>query len=129
MGMRIFNHSAVCLAELTHAFGRLDPNHPETENALDKCRQTVNSIRSHRLHEPSQSVWGTAGVLAGLTFRLGGFVKGQERKLLNDALVFLQAMENGHTVLTRNIVDFDILNQIVPNGRILLYKSPQEAVV
>ncbi len=127
MAMRICNHSAVCLAELTHAFGRLDPNHPETENALDKCRQTVNGIRSHRLREPSQSVWGTAGVLAGLTFRLGGYLKGQERKLLNDALVFLQAMEHGHTVLTRNVGDFDILNQIIPEGRILLYASPREA--
>jgi hypothetical protein len=36
-------------------------------------------------------------------------------------------MEHGHTVLTRNVGDFDILNQIIPEGRILLYASPREA--
>jgi hypothetical protein len=128
MAMRICNHSAVCLAELTHAFGRLDPSHPATENALDQCRKTVNAIRPHRLREPSQSVWGTAGILAGLAFRLGGYTKGQERKLLNDALVFLQALEQGQTVFTRNMSDFDILSQMVPDGRILLYRISQEPV-
>lgn len=127
LSMRICNHSAVCLAELTHAFGRLDPNHPATDNALDKCGRTVNAIRPHRLHEPSRSVWGTAGVLAGLAFRLGGYMKGQERRLLNDALVFLQALEHGQTVLTRNMRDFDVLNQMVPDGRIILYRLAPEA--
>lgn len=60
-------------------------------------------------------------MLAGLAFRLGGYPTGQERKLPNDALVFLQALENGQIVLTGNIGDFDILNQLVPEGRILFY--------
>jgi predicted nucleic acid-binding protein len=78
-------------------------------------------MRPHRVREPSQSAWGTAGILAGLASRLGGYQAGQERRLLNDALLFLQALEEGQIVLTRNIGDFDILNQLVPEGRILLY--------
>ena len=31
--LRTCQHSAVCLAELTHAFGRLDPRHPGTAAA------------------------------------------------------------------------------------------------
>jgi predicted nucleic acid-binding protein len=120
--LRICNHSAVCLAELTHAFGRLYPQHPETSNALSRISQMIAGIRSHRLTEPSPSVWGTAGILAGLAFRLGGYQKGQERKLLNDALVYLQALESGQVVLTRNVADFDRLNQLVPEGRVLFYR-------
>lgn len=126
MRMRVCNHSAVCLAELTHAFGRLDPANPGTQAALDRCRDTIMIIRPHRLSEPSLSAWGAAGILAGLAFRLGNYAKGQERKLLNDALVFLQAVEAGQTILTGNIKDFDLLSQLVPNGRVVFYKSWRE---
>jgi len=104
--LRICNHSAVCLAELTHAFGRLAPGNPGTPNALSGIAEVISGIRPHRLPGPSPSVWGTAGILAGLAFRLGGYQKGQERKLLNDALIYLQALELGQIVLTRNVADF-----------------------
>ncbi|WP_428485425.1 hypothetical protein [Rhodopila sp.] len=121
MAVRVCNHSAVCLAELTHAYGRLASSHPRTANTLDSISQTIGAMRPHRLREPSHSAWGTAGMLAGLAFRLGKYQPGQERKLLNDALVLLQAVENGYVVLTGNIGDFDILNQLLPESRILLY--------
>jgi predicted nucleic acid-binding protein len=121
MEMRICNHSAICLAELTHAFGRLPPNHPTTANTLDRITQAIEAIPTHRLREPSASAWGAAGVLAGLAFRLGGYQTGQERRLLNDALLYLQALEDGQVVLTGNTGDFDILQQLVPEGRVLLY--------
>jgi predicted nucleic acid-binding protein len=125
LALRVCNHSAVCLAELTHAFGRLVPDHPRTAEVLDGIGRTIALMRPHRLREPSQSAWGTAGILAGLAFRLGGYQAGQERRLLNDALVFLQALEHGQVVLTGNIGDFDILNQLLPEGRILLYGLQQ----
>lgn len=124
MGLRICNHSAVCLAELTHAYGRLVPSHPKTADTLDSVGKTIAAMPQHRVRAPTQSVWASAGILAGLAFRLGGYQTGQERALLNDALVFLQALEDGQTVLTGNIRDFDILNQLVPEGRVLLYNLP-----
>lgn len=122
LALRICNHSAVCLAELTHAYGRLAPSHPSTASTLESIDKTIAAMPPHRLREPSRSAWGTAGILAGLAFRRGGYRMGLERKLLNDALVFLQALEDGQVVLTGNIGDFDILNQLVPEGRILLYR-------
>ena len=119
--MRVCNHSSVCVAELSHAFGRLDPTHSKTIGALDSISEVLQAMRPYRVREPSQSAWGFAGILAGLAFRLGDYQKGQERKLLNDALVFMQALDNGQIVLTRNIRDFDILSQLVPDGRVLFY--------
>ena len=65
------------------------------------------------------------GVLAGMTFRLLRLPKnqGHERKFLHDALLYLQARKLGCAVLTRNIGDFDLLNQLVPGGQILLYRQ------
>jgi len=122
---RICNHSAVCLAELTYAFGRLDPKHPGTKSALNILRETMENVPAHRLHAVDSDVWGAAGMLAGALFRLSGLGSGQghERKFLNDALLYLQARKLGCVVLTGNIRDFDFLNQLMPSGRLLLYRK------
>ena len=124
--LRTCNHSAVSLAELTHAFGRLDPAHPETKTTLRELRETITEdIPPHRLQAPEYDTWGAAGMLAGLIFRLRKLPKnqGHERKFLHDALLYLQARKLGCAVLTRNIGDFDLLNQLVPSGHILLYRQ------
>jgi hypothetical protein len=123
--LRTCNHSAVCLSELTHAFGRLSPADPRTAGALKVIRQTIRDIPPHRLVAPDTETWGAAGILSGILFRLGCYAVGAERKCLNDALVFLQGRKLGWPILTGNIADFDYLNQLVPDGRILLYRSTE----
>jgi predicted nucleic acid-binding protein len=117
-------HSSVCLAELTHAFGRLDPNDPRTQKALAAISGLIaDDIPRHRLFEPDTQTWGEAGMLAGKVLRLAQFAPGHghERKLLNDSLVYLQARKIGAAVLTRNRRDFDFLNQLVPTGAVILF--------
>jgi hypothetical protein len=88
-----------------------------THGALKVIGQTVRDIPRHRLAAPDADLWGAAGILAGLLFRLGTYPKGAERRCLNDALVYLQARKLGWPVVTGNIKDFDFLNQLVPDGR------------
>ena len=121
LGLRILNHSSVVLAELTHLFGRLDPSHPDTRAALRDLGGTLNDIPPHRLTAPSIRASGEAGMLAGLAARLTSRVHGPE--LLNDALMLLHAEETGRILLTRNIEDFDYLQQLAPTTRILLYRQ------
>ncbi len=120
--LRTCNHSSVCLAELTHAFGRLSPADPRTPAALKVIGQTIRDIPAHRLTAPGADIWGGGGILAGQLFRLGSYSRGLERKCLNDALVYLQGRALGWPVVTANVADFDYLNQLVPDGRILLYR-------
>lgn len=120
--VRTCNHSSVCLSELTHAFGRLKPDDSRTEKALKAIGRTIRDVPAHRLVAPDAVIWGEAGILGGLVFRLGGYEPGAERKCLNDALIYLQGRKNGWPVVTRNTTDFDFLNQLVPDGRILLYR-------
>jgi hypothetical protein len=51
----------------------------------------------------------------------------REQALLNDAILYLQGVENGHTVLTRNIREFDCFDQLLPSDRVLLYARDQQA--
>jgi len=118
-------HSAVCLAELTHAFGRLDPKDPRTGKALATIAGAIeDDIPRHRLFEPDTRTWGEAGMLAGKVLRLAQRPTGQglERKLLNDSLIYLQARRIGAAVLTRNRRDFDFLNQLAPTGSAIFYQ-------
>ncbi len=127
--LRTCNHSAVSLAELTHAFGRLDPADPDTKSALKQIHGVIaRDIPPRRLHAPESDTWGAAGILAGMAFRLRKLPKkqGYERALLNDALLYLQARKLGCAVLTRNVVDFDVLNQLIPGGQILFYRRVLE---
>ncbi|MET3581990.1 putative nucleic acid-binding protein [Mesorhizobium robiniae] len=122
---RLCHHSAVCLAELTHVFGRLNPAHKTTKTVLKAVNETIEDIPAHRLHAPDATAWGRAGVVAGLLFRLGHLPKGEghERRFLNDALIHHQAGLLGATVLTGNIRDFDYLNQLVPSVRVIFYRT------
>lgn len=123
ISVRTCNHSSVCLSELTHAFGRLKPDDPRSEKSLKIIGRVVRNIPSHRLVAPDVETWGEAGLLGGLLFRLGCYPAGAERKCLNDALIYLQSRKNGWPVVTRNVTDFDYLNQLVPDGRVVFYRQ------
>jgi predicted nucleic acid-binding protein len=68
-------------------------------------------------------IWREAGVLSGILARLQGFDKDQRRRLMNDALLFVTARRHGCTLLTRNVGDFDLMQQLEPAGRVLFYRT------
>ncbi len=103
---RTLNHLAVCVAELTHGLGRLDPRHPGTEDVSRSIAGVVTSIPLTGSQTATADVVIEAGILAGLVFRLCGLASGQEIAALNDAIIYLHAMTNGLTVLTRNVREF-----------------------
>ena len=116
---RIINHSTVSLAELTHLFGRLDPAHPDTAATLTAIRRTITALPAHRLATPSARAYGEAGILAGMVARVTN--RKADQALLNDALLHGQAIEQGHALLTRNSVDFNLLDRLQP-GHVIVYE-------
>lgn len=120
---RIINHSTICLGEMTHLFGRLDPAHAGTKGVLREVRRTIEDIPDHRLSSPSEAAMGEAGMLAGLVSRLFNIERSERPRLLNDASLYLQALERGWIVLTRNIRDFDCFDQVLPAKRVLFYEQ------
>jgi len=123
LAARIINHSGVALAELTHLFGRLDPRDHRSERVLGEIFGVISDVPAHRLNAPSLKALGEAGILAGLASRLAGIESGREQSLLNDAVLYLQAVEQGYTLLTRNIREFDWFDQLLPTGCVLLYRQ------
>ena len=121
--IRQVNHSSVAVGELTHQFGRLDPAHPQTKAALAQVRGALDDIPAHRLSAPSLQTVAEAGMVAGLVARLRGLPKSDRQPFFNDATLYLHALESGSTLLSRNIADMDVIEQLVPTGRVLLYRQ------
>ena len=119
---RSLNHSAVALAELVHLFGRLDPAHPDTARTLAPIRAAIEQIPLHRLTAPSVQALAEAGIVTGVIARLTGLAKSDRQPLLNDATLFIQALESGFTLLSGNVADMDLIGQVVPAGRVLIYR-------
>jgi predicted nucleic acid-binding protein len=114
-------HSTVTECELSALAGLLNPDHPGTPRAIDQVLASIEQRPSHRIVNPDREVWRDAGILAGLLARVQQYGKAEQRKILNDALIFLSSAKAGLTVLTRNISDFDLLMQLAPYGKVLFY--------
>ena len=115
-------HSPVTEAELAAACGMLDPAHPGTRQIVERIVKIIERRSAHRMIVPDSDIWRQAGILSGVLARLQGYAKDQRRRILNDALLFASARKYGCAVLTRNLTDFDFLQQLDPSGRVLFYK-------
>lgn len=115
-------HSTVAEAELASTCALLDPGHAGTRAVVREIIAVIDRMSPHRTIVPDREVWRDAGILTGTIARLQGISKTDRRRILNDALIFETARKHGHTVLTRNIVDFDFLHQLDPSGRVLFYR-------
>jgi predicted nucleic acid-binding protein len=116
-------HSSVTEAELAALAGLLDPAHPGTANAVAQVGASIEMRPPHRILTPDRDTWREAGILAGLLARLQGYGKNEQRRALNDALIFLTAAKNGCVVLTRNVSDFDLLMQLDGRGQAVFYEA------
>jgi predicted nucleic acid-binding protein len=116
-------HSTVTESELSALSGILDPSHPDTRKAIDQAFASIEQRPAHRILNPDREIWREAGILAGLLARLQSYGKSEQRKALNDALIFLSATKAGLAVLTRNILEFDLLMQLFPAGKVLFYDA------
>jgi predicted nucleic acid-binding protein len=115
-------HSPVTEAELSAACGLLDPAHPGTQPIIEEIARIIERRPEYRTITPDSEIWREAGILSGMLARLQGYGKDQRRRVLNDALVFATARKHGCAVLTRNVTDFDFLQQLDPSGRVLFYR-------
>lgn len=116
-------HSTVTEAELAAIAGLLAPKHPDTADVISQVGATIDMRPAHRILPPDRDTWRDAGMLAGLLARLQSYGKNEQRKALNDALIFLTAAKGGSVVLTRNVSEFDLLMQLDARGQAIFYDS------
>jgi predicted nucleic acid-binding protein len=121
--VRQVNHSSVAVGELVHNFGRLDPAHAGTKAILSPIRAVIDAMPARRLSPPSIQAAAEAGIVTGVVARLRGLPRTDRQPFMNDAMLFLQALEGGSILVSRNIADMDVIEQLVPTGRLLLYRQ------
>ena len=114
-------HCSVALAELAVGVANADPRHPGWLKLRNHYVEVFAAIPSTRLLTPDDQVWADAGVIAGTLSRTQGYQPHQRKACLNDALIFLTAAKAGLAVLTSNRDEFDLIQQLAPEGRFIGY--------
>ncbi|MGA2360463.1 MAG: type II toxin-antitoxin system VapC family toxin [Terriglobales bacterium] len=122
-------HSPVTEAELAATCGLLDPAHSQTSEIIEQVAAVIDRRPSYRTITPDPEIWREAGVLSGTLARTQGYGREQRRRVLNDALLFASARKYGCAVLSRNVRDFDLLQQLDPSGKVMFYKLGAEETV
>lgn len=121
----VFCHSTVSLQEMMHSVGALRPDDPRSRQVIAQIRGQLTAIRPHRLFAPDAETSIRAGLLAGIMARVQGYGADRASRTLKDCTLFLQAHKLGLTLLTANIADFDILQQMLRGGRVLFYRRSE----
>jgi len=116
-------HSTVTEAELAATCGLLDPAHSQTPQIMEQVAAVIDRRPSYRTITPDREIRREAGLLSGTLARIQGYGREQRRRVLNDALLFATARKYGCTVLSGNVRDFDLLQQLDPSGRVMFYKT------
>lgn len=123
IAQRQVNHSTVAIQELMHTVGVLNPSDARTATAIDVIGKQIRAMPPHRIFPPDTEILGRAALLSGILCRLQGYGKDGKLRALQDCVLFLQAQKLGLVVLTANVGDYDVLLQLIPAGRVLLYRS------
>jgi predicted nucleic acid-binding protein len=114
-------HCSVCVSELTTGIANSNPSHPAWKSVKAHYTALIATFPPARLLTPDEQIWAEAGLVAGMLSRTQDFQPHQRKECLNDALIFLTAAKAGLPVLTANCDEFDLIQQLVPQGRFIYF--------
>jgi predicted nucleic acid-binding protein len=112
-------HCSVCLAELATGVANANPSLPSWPMLRDHYVELFDDIPRARLLNPDAEIWSDAGVVAGVLARTQGFARHQRKECLNDVLIYLTATKAGVPVLTADRNQFDLIQQLAPEGQFI----------
>jgi predicted nucleic acid-binding protein len=117
----LFFHCSVCLAELATGIANADSAAAGWSAMRRHYEKLFARIPATRVLTPDAPIWIEAGVIAGVLARSQGLQAHQRKECLNDALIYLTAAKAGLPVLTANTREFDLIQQLAPEGRFICF--------
>jgi predicted nucleic acid-binding protein len=114
-------HCSVCLAELASGLAHRDVSNPPWTEARDHFDRLFSCIPDTRLLVPDREIWIDAALIAGALARTQQYRREDQKECLNDALIYLTASKADLPVLTENRGQFDLIQQLAPEGRFIHY--------
>jgi hypothetical protein len=120
LGAAIQYHAAASLGEIAAGIGNMSSTRRDYVAVRQHYSNLMAAIPAGRVLVSNERDWIEAGLLAGAVARCQNFQPLQRKELLNDALIYVCATRSGLPILT-NDDDFDLLQQIRPQGTVIFY--------
>ncbi len=120
LGTAIQYHCAACLGEIAAGIGNMSPMRADYRAVRAHYAGLMAAIPAGRVLVPNERDWLDAGLLAGALARSQKLQAHQRKEPFNDALIYVCAARAGLPVLT-NDEDFDLLQQVLPQGAVIFY--------
>jgi len=114
-------HCSVCLGELATGIANASPSLPGWPALRAHYIELYDSIPAARVLNPDAQVWTDAGVIAGVLARTQRLQRHQRKEYLNDVLIYLTAAKVGLPVLTADANQFDLIQQLAPEGQFIFF--------
>src|SRR5258708_7156300 len=115
-------HSPVTEAELAATCSLRDPAHSQTLEIIEQVAAVIDRRPSYPTITPDPEIWRESGMLSGTLAQTQGCGPEQRRRVMNDALLFVSDRKCG-CVFSRNVRDFDLLQQFDPSGKVMFYRT------
>ena len=109
-------YSVVALTELMQGVAGYSSNASNYGAVRRHYLGLFKRVPRTRLLVPDADVWMRAGAITGLLSCTQGFRPHQRKKVLLDALIYLDATKRGLPVLTRNVRDFGLIAAVHGSG-------------
>jgi predicted nucleic acid-binding protein len=126
IAQRQVNHSMIAVQEMMHSVGALRPEDARTPHVIAEISKQIQAMPQHRMLTPEPDTLAKSALLSGMLSRVQSYANDHKLRALNDCVLFLQALKHGLVVLTANTGDYDILSQLIPQGRVLFYRQEEQ---
>jgi predicted nucleic acid-binding protein len=115
--------SAVVVGELVQGHAVLNPAHPSTAKVAPIIASAIAIAEAIPLQiVPTENHWVEAQAVVATIGRCNSFTKDKRRELVMDALFYVSARDADVRIVTANVRDYDLIDQVAKNGKLLFYK-------
>lgn len=111
--------STVVIGELNQGAANLDPTHPDTPATRAPMDAAIAELSKLPIITPNHEDWLTGMVMLSTLGRCFNLNKEARGMWLRDALIYVTARRVGATLVTADLLEFDLFQQILPGGLVL----------
>jgi len=113
--------SAVVIGEMVQGLFSLKPADARSAGNRRIIERTIAELEKSPILTPNDSEWRLAMACLAVLGRCNDLDRSTRAHWLRDALIYVSARSAGVTLVTSNLREFDLFQQLLPGGEVLFF--------